>query len=243
MQKNIHSPTFASNCIRFGKLWYIKNREGSYIDPRTGLKVSLGDDFLIRARLSKFEEPEMRVDGLQKDNFLTRLYAFGEKKERDLSDILPFLDVLKNPVYKAEKTKTYCNIFAYQVAQLKGVYLPRIFWLNSINDRSDILVNPKKQPTCYELSANCLFDWLNNDMIPKRAHRLNSLTNLPNYDGIVVAVAKNANARRSGHISVIDVKGNSWEAGRVNREADPDWRKRWFNRPTYSHRGLFYLMV
>lgn len=145
--------------------------------------------------------------------------------EKHFEEVVRFLDVENSLAFRAKGAKTYCNVAAYQFCHQMGVYLPRVFWSRSAFAKIAVgeSVPVEYGKTVFEMSANALFDWFfefGKDFGWKQV----DFDNLPK-NKLILAIVKREG---SGHIAIIKPNGNSsWEAGRVNREDNPDWRK-WF---------------
>lgn len=81
----------------------------------------------------------------------------------ELTDILDWLDVenAQHLRYQPTKTKTYCNIYAYDYCTLAGAYMPRVFWTNNALKKMEAGQQIKAQyaKTVTELTANALVNW------------------------------------------------------------------------------------
>lgn len=122
--------------------------------------------------------------------------------------IISFLDVEKSPRYKPGNGSTYCNIYAYDFFHAYGVYLPRVWWVQSLLSKSpwDPATSVAYAKTVRELSANALYGWLV-DYGPTYGWTpvkdLNALQAEVNQGSIGVICAAQKDPTRSGHITCV----------------------------------------
>lgn len=155
--------------------------------------------------------------------------------EKHFEEVVRFLDVENSLAFRAKGAKTYCNVAAYQFCHQMGVYIPRVFWSRSAFAK---IAAGEKVPveygkTVFEMSANALFDWFF-EFGEKNGWKQVDFDNLPK-NKIILAIVKR---EEIGHIAIIKPNGNSWEAGRSNKEDNPDWRK-WFFSKKNIGRAIF----
>jgi len=126
-----------------------------------------------------------------------------------LHAIIAFLDVEHSARYQPTAKSTYCNIYAYDVCYLAGVYLPRVWWKSKA-----LLALAQGTPqevqygtTVDELNANALHDWLGewgDDFGWQRTFDATDLqTQINNAGGIGVICGRRKDITRSGHITVV----------------------------------------
>ena len=187
------------------------------------------DDYINKYSRIQAEMQSLKENPSNPNDIRARLYpikqmSFKKDFEKHFEAIVDFLDVEKSLAFRAKGTKTYCNVAAYQFCRQIGVYIPRVFWSRSAFAKiiAGDYVPVEYGKTVFERSANALFDWFfefGKDFGWQQA----DVDNLPK-NKLILAIVKREG---SGHIAIIKPNGNSWEAGRVNREDNPDWRK-WF---------------
>jgi len=104
--------------------------------------------------------------------------------------------------------KTYCNIYAYDYANLAGVYLPRVWWM----DKALMAIAKGETPsasygeTVREMNANSLFDWLahwSDDYGWRRLTTPDEAQAAANVGEAVIICAKRKDLARSGHITAV----------------------------------------
>ena len=101
-----------------------------------------------------------------------RAFPIGDpaRPRSDPEAIVAYLDVEASLRYRAAGGRTYCNVYACDYCGLAGVYLPRAWWtgdaLGRITAGESVGVSYGK--TVRELSANALYDWLENAWHPIR---------------------------------------------------------------------------
>ncbi|MBX3727163.1 MAG: SH3 domain-containing protein [Xanthomonadales bacterium] len=155
----------------------------------------------------------------------------------DLLEILAWLAVEESARYRPGRN-TYCNIYAYDVCHLAGVYLPRVFWNDTALPRvlagESLPVVPER--TVHELSANALHRWLagHGAALGWARTTLDRAQAAANQGAVAVLSARHTDANQSGHIAVLVPEGDGRsavrdrngevlrpvlsEAGRVNRQ-------------------------
>lgn len=170
--------------------------------------------------------------------------------------LINHLDVEKSARYKSTKKTTYCNVYAYDFAFLLGVYIPRVWWLesaiNKIKENKPIEVIYGK--TVREMSANRLFDWFRNYSLFYGWHQERDLTKfqlLVNKGNPGIICAKHKNPKRSGHITFclpeyyedkaiykngVIIKPLQSQAGARNKEVFAD---NWFTWKRFSDYGFW----
>jgi len=146
--------------------------------------------------------------------------ATAAVKASELTAIVNWLDVENSERSEPTAKNTYCNIYAYDYCYLAGVYLPRVWWMQSA-------INKLKQgtpvPVVYgqtvsELNANSLFNWLK-DYGPKfgwnRTFDLTQMQNAANDGQVVIICAQNKIPNRSGHICPVVPETSAKKATRT----------------------------
>ena len=132
-----------------------------------------------------------------------------------------WLDVERRPRYTPGEGKTYCNIYAYDLAYLLGGYIPRVWWTPEAMDK---LVRGEKVDILYgqtvtELNANALADWLLQYgalFSWKRFPDLTGMQNSVNEGRLGFIVARAKEAERRGHITAVVPETGSLMANRQN---------------------------
>jgi hypothetical protein len=157
-----------------------------------------------------------------------RAYAIGDasaprrsssNRAASLAKIIEYLDVERGARYQPTVTSTFCNIYAYDYCYLAGVYLPRVWWMDSalVDLAQGRPVEVRYGVTVRELNANSLFAWLEDfgsrsgwrrvfDMDAMQAHA--------NAGGVGVICAQRKELNRSGHIVAVVPETSSQTAAR-----------------------------
>jgi hypothetical protein len=131
-----------------------------------------------------------------------------EERCRDLHAIVQMLDVANSPRYLPTIKHTYCNIYAYDVCHLAGVYLPRVWWMSKalIDISRGLDPGVVYGKTVSELTANALFDWLSewgDEFGWQRCATVNELQDAANRGSLGVICAQRKQLSTSGHIVVV----------------------------------------
>jgi hypothetical protein len=173
-----------------------------------------------------------------------------ESRRKLILLIIEFLNVENSLRYRKEQQKTYCNIYAVEVAHLIGAYIPRVWWtgdaITSIKQGQCIKAEYGKSVT--ELNSNGLFEWFETyghlfrwNKVQKWDH-LSSIVKENGTIGIVVS--KGNTSQENGHICIVYYKNmlfrKIWlsEAGRINSEK---MFSRWWNK--FDNYGFWYLSL
>lgn len=197
-----------------------------------------------------------RAFALNEPNMPRVLAASPEGRNAELHAIVDFLDVERSPRYQPTPKSTWCNIYAYDVCYLAGVYLPHVFWtqeaIADLAKGADVPI--RYGVTVSELSANGLYAWLDRwapaygwtrHTDPGEAQRRVNAGGV----GVVCAEARGG----IGHIAVIvaestrqvayrDARGRvvapvQSQAGRTNRRLFS--KAPWWAAPYYSRWGFW----
>ena len=84
-----------------------------------------------------------------------------EERKALLRAAVNWLDVERSPRYRAHNDRTFCNIYAYDLAYCLGCYLPRVWW--SQEAVRMILqgkgVEAVYGETVFEQNCHALYDW------------------------------------------------------------------------------------
>jgi hypothetical protein len=164
--------------------------------------------------------------------------------------IIRYLNVEHSLRYRKEEQKTFCNIYAVDVAYLLGAYIPRVWWTEAAIKQLQQGESVKAEygNTITELSANALFKWFGHYgalfQWKKAAsyHHLSDKVVRTGTMGIVVAKANTP--RQNGHICIVYYQKmrlrKVWlsEAGKVNAQQR---FARWWRQ--FKQYGFYYLDV
>ena len=134
----------------------------------------------------------------------------SETLRRAMMEIVAYLDS-ENPQherYQRGSGKTYCNIYAYDLCYLAKAYLPRVWWKDRAIERlrNGESVDVLYDRTVRELSANSLYDWLEDHGQSfgwQRVFDLDELQSAANNGEVCVIVGQRYDRNRSGHISAV----------------------------------------
>lgn len=146
-------------------------------------------------------------------------------------EIIDWLDVEKSLRYKRKEisgkvVSTYCNIYAYDFCYLAGAYLPRVWWYDKALDliKKGNSVDAKYGETVYEMNVNNLYDWFEeygNTFGWQRQNDLKEAQDLANKGQVVIIIAKQKIATRSGHITIIAPEHQGNKARNINKHFLP----------------------
>jgi hypothetical protein len=154
--------------------------------------------------------------------------------------IVETLNVKESARYKPGEGKTYCNIYAYDVVTAMGGYLPRVWWTDAAwtkiqagaeivsladlkrmkKDKEDVsnVVAPEYGVTVSEQNANALTAWMHKTGSSQfgwsQASDMDAAQASANQGSIVILLAANKVAKKSGHVSVVLAESNDHLAGR-----------------------------
>lgn len=111
-------------------------------------------------------------------------------------EVLRQFDVERSARYQPRNGKTWCNVYAWDVTRAMSAEIPH--WVDTAG-------RPTKVGRGVELSANGVFDWLNNHGAeygwwPSRADAAELLARCGRP---AVAIWKNPEAKKSGHIAMV----------------------------------------
>jgi hypothetical protein len=122
--------------------------------------------------------------------------------------IIDWLNVETGLRWKKIPSATYCNIYAYDVAYLAGVYLPRVWWrgpaLVELSQGRPVV--PAYGTTVGEMNANALTNWFEaygSGFGWRRSFDLTEMQVAANAGEVAVITAHNANASAPGHIQIV----------------------------------------
>jgi hypothetical protein len=154
--------------------------------------------------------------------------------------VVETLNVTTSARYQPGNNKTFCNIYAYDFVSAMGGYLPRVWWtdralrrieagaevvtaeefrsLQAEGESIENVIAPQYGATVSEMNANALNRWI-------RAHGadygwreetdMTGAQDAANGGSIVILLARNANPRRSGHITIILAENGEHSANRA----------------------------
>jgi hypothetical protein len=134
----------------------------------------------------------------------TRAYPLAMGPVGDVAAIIKALDVERSPRYQPTTSQTYCNVYAYDVCYLAGVYLPRVWWVipNAVTEATPVAY----AKTVVELNANALYDWLCSYGSKFGWQQVASPEfgqELADAGQVVIVCAARKDRSKSGHIAVI----------------------------------------
>lgn len=114
---------------------------------------------------------------------------------------------------------TYCNIYVYDVCNLAGCYLPRVWWkadaITKLQAGQQVTV--KYGVTVFEIRANQLFDWFDDfgaEFGWRRVITLNDVQSEANDGNIGIIVAQRTDLEKPGHIQIIAPEHGAHQAKR-----------------------------
>lgn len=180
--------------------------------PDNGKQVTRNDT----ARVARLNETGLVKVNLQEINNVS-------ERITHIHEIIAFLDVEHSKRYAPGSGKTYCNIYAYDVAYCTGAFLPRVWWtkkaVESLLAGEDVAV--KYGITVSEYTANMITDWFEkfgNDFGWKRLFTLTELQDKVNEGKLGIIVAQRIDTTRSGHIVAVVPETNTLKALRNGTE-------------------------
>lgn len=133
----------------------------------------------------------------------------------NIYNVVETLDVDSNSLYQRTSSATFCNIYAYDVVTAMGGYLPRVWW-NTAQEQEFIAAAERGEEyeeratyggTVHEMNANALTAWM-----PRigqtyfgwqRAESMRAAQESANNGNLVIILAANKVASKSGHVNVI----------------------------------------
>lgn len=123
-------------------------------------------------------------------------------------EIVNWLGVEHNARWTPKGGTTYCNVYAHDLCNLLGAYVPRVWWsptaLALLDNNRD--VQPVYASTVFELSANALFRWLVDHSAAfgwRRTQDMDEAQNAANRGHAVVICSRRKVEAAPGHISVV----------------------------------------
>lgn len=138
----------------------------------------------------------------------SKLAGSPAQRAAGLLAIIDWLDVETGLRWKKIPAATYCNIYAYDVAYLAGVYIPRVWWrgtaLVELSQGKPVVA--AYDTTVGEMNANALTNWFESygsQFGWRRSFDLTEVQLAANAGAVAVIVAHNANASAPGHIQIV----------------------------------------
>ncbi len=154
--------------------------------------------------------------------------------------IVETLNVTSSARYEPGGGKTYCNIYAYDFVTAMGGYLPRVWWMDKEwtkiqggaeivtpaelkrmkKEKEDVsnVVAPEYGVTVHEMNANALTAWMHKTGSTEfgwsEASDMDSAQTAANTGSIVILLAANKVASKSGHVSVVLAESGAHTAHR-----------------------------
>ena len=154
--------------------------------------------------------------------------------------VVETLNVTSSARYQPGGGKTYCNIYAYDFVTAMGGYLPRVWWMDKEwariqagaeivtpaelkrmkKEKEDVsnVVAPEYGVTVREMNANSLTDWMHKTGSTEfgwsEASDVDAAQTAANTGSVVILLAANAVATKSGHVSVVIAESGEHHAHR-----------------------------
>jgi hypothetical protein len=141
-----------------------------------------------------------------------------------LLQIIDWIEVENRERWRPTATSTFCNIYAYDVCYLAGVYLPRVWWRPKalVALAAGERVVPRYDDTLHELNANALCDWFEDHGSVfgwQRALNPNDLQDAANAGELAIIVAQRLDLNRSGHIQIVAPEHETFSARRSDSQS------------------------
>ena len=163
-----------------------------------------------------------RSSGARRSDTSSRAFAIGEPdrpapaasnpngRAAGIVAILNWLDVGDESHLRWQPTgnTTFCNIYSYDVCNIAGVYLPRVWWKQSALTKlqNGQPVEVKYDVTVDEIRANDIYDWLvefGGGFGWQRVFDPDPLQTQVNSGMIGVICAQRVDRNRPGHIQIV----------------------------------------
>jgi hypothetical protein len=164
-----------------------------------------------RIYLEKNPKATLDYPGLQGFPLFSN-FGYWPKDRRQIYNLLDYLDVEHSARYQPAAGATHCDCYVGDYCAARGVYLPSVFWNNSVIQNGHpfpekaILGPVEKGGTVRKLNANALFKWLldyGTDFGWSEIRNFTALQHLANKNAVCIISAKNRNPGKSGHIVVV----------------------------------------
>lgn len=194
--------------------WTKKGKASSYaesfnknIEPQ--IKTFFGEDYTLQKVITEIEQAKKDQDLEKAKELEIKLY------KANIYAVVETLDVENNDLYEAGNSKTYCNIYAYDVVTAMGGYLPRLWWyekyeakmIEAIEKGEAYSEKVEYGKTVQEMNANALTAWM-----PRigqkyygweQASDMKAAQQAANDGYLVIILAANKVSSKSGHVNVI----------------------------------------
>lgn len=197
----------------YGLDWESQHRE---IDQNTTLREAFETN--LAAQIERFfgesltyAEVVARIEQADADGDTEESTRLTQKLSKaQLFAVVATLRVEQSDRYQPENNprRTYCNIYAYDYVSALGGYLPRVWWtpdaLRRIRAGEEVAVRYGR--TVLEVNANAMTNWMRDfggDFGWRAAADLNAAQDAANEGRVVILLARRANPRQSGHVSVV----------------------------------------
>jgi hypothetical protein len=121
--------------------------------------------------------------------------------------------------WQPQGSTTYCNVYSYDVCNIAGVYLPRVWWKHDALTKLENgqPVDVKYDVTVDEIRANDIYDWLvefGGRFGWQRVFDPDPLQTQVNSGMVGVICAQRTDLNRPGHIQVVAPENGSHQAKR-----------------------------
>jgi len=137
-----------------------------------------------------------------------KLTGSPAQRATGLLAIIDWLDVETGLRWQKIPKTTYCNIYAYDVAYLAGVYIPRVWWrgpaLAALSQGQTVPV--EYDTTVGEMNANALTNWFESHGTMfgwRRSFDVTEMQRAANAGEVAVMAAHNADGNAPGHIQIV----------------------------------------
>jgi hypothetical protein len=164
-----------------------------------------------------------RAHSIQEAGKPARPSTHANGKAAGIVRIIDWLDVGKGSHlrWQGGGGKTFCNVYTYDVCNIAGCYLPRVWWTSSaIADlKAGRTVEAKHGATVNEMRANFIFNWLlefGPDFGWQRLFDVDALQSEANAGRMAIICAQRTDMEKPGHIQVVPPENGR---NRANRNA------------------------
>lgn len=196
--------TFGSICLRSQSFSFVGM--GERLSEKSLFKADLSPLGFVNKRshrnwaypLNEHGRPEYILAEMP-DSF-SRIVAIHE--------VVRWLNVEKSIRYTPFESKTFCNIYVYDILYCLNIYIPRVWWNEDsiCRLRRGHLVENIYGETVSELNCNMLSEWFENygrEFGWEPLSDLSEMQNVVNKGTVGVIVAKSRDAGSSGHIVTV----------------------------------------
>lgn len=192
--------------------WDNKGQDSKYVATFTEKfkeqsKALFGEELTQDQVLAKIDAAEAEGKTAEAEDLRKKLFAANQYA------VVETLDSPNNSIYQKTSSSTYCNIYAYDVVTALGGYLPRLWWTSETAEKikngelkEDEITVKYGEGVTEEMSANKLNDWMRSygkDFGWVQAASMKTAQEAANDGNIVIILASNKNAAKSGHVNVI----------------------------------------